>query len=380
MAAEQAPSDIYAKLLLPKKHGYPLWLHDPDPSLPLAYRSIGVRIGDVGTITYDGGFDFLFNICHDANDPVNWLGVPDGFVPLTLEDEDVLRRPEMHDKGTHISSPRVSKVHPELSEDEYENVPYVSVWQQHLLTYLGTSGGFQFECTGSSGAVLVLPKGGSRVDLRKRGLFFNYAAYHGMEWYQFVNGRLARQVRNGSLYLVTGCDKSPAWGVASYSDPSGNTAASLKFKVVDPATDGAAPVYSWEDYNSITVRTGRQQVESNGVAPQPNEARANPTFNQCAFIRGYRISVQPRVLAILLGNRVEVEDGINPLHRVQKGGILSSFSSIFSNIFPNMSRSEASHSGLAWQYPDRKMDAGTDNIFIQSISDVSDVSLYFFRC
>ena len=123
--AEQSACDTYAKLLLPRRHGYPLWLQDPDPGSPLEYRSVGVNIGDVGVITYDGGFDFFFNICHAANDPVNWLGVPDGFVPLTLKPEDVVKRPEMHDKGTHISSAHINKV--QFGEEVYGNVLYVSI-------------------------------------------------------------------------------------------------------------------------------------------------------------------------------------------------------------------------------------------------------------
>ena len=116
----QAPCDIYAKLLLPIKHGYPLWLQDPDPGLSPAYRSAGVNIGDVGTITYDGGFDFFFNICYAADHPINCFGVPGGFVPLTVEPKDVFKRPEMHDKGTHISSAPISKAL--LKEEEYEYV------------------------------------------------------------------------------------------------------------------------------------------------------------------------------------------------------------------------------------------------------------------
>jgi hypothetical protein len=101
-AAEQSPSDTYARLLLPKKYGYPLWLQDPDVGLPLEYRSVGVNIGDVGTVTYDGGFDFFFNIRCEASDPVNQFGVPDGFMPLVLKDEYVLGHPQRHVKGTHI--------------------------------------------------------------------------------------------------------------------------------------------------------------------------------------------------------------------------------------------------------------------------------------
>ena len=368
-------NDIYAALLLPKKHGYPLWLQDPDSGLPLAYRSVGVNIGDVGTITYDGGFDFLFNICHDANHPVNFFGVPDGFTPLPLKPEDVIKRPEMHDKGYYISNPRFSKER--LREEEFGNALWVSVWQQHFfdsnLSVLGSGvperfcSGFRFGCSGPSGAVLVLPEGGSRVDLRKQGLFFDYAAQHGIGWYQFVNGSLGRRVQNGSLYLVTGCDKNPAWGVASYSDPSssGNPDVSLKFKAVELGKDGTTRAYSWDDYNSVAVRTGYQQVEPNRVDPDSSEPGTNPTFNQCAFIRGYRISVQPRLISMLLGNRVEVEDGINPLHKVKKDGVFSSFSSIFQNIFSTVSRSETSYPG-----------AGNECVSVEYISDVSDVSSY----
>jgi hypothetical protein len=62
-------ADIYAKCLLPLKEGYPLYC----PELPdrrnvgayyEAYRSQGIGIGDVGIITPDGDFDFLFNICN----------------------------------------------------------------------------------------------------------------------------------------------------------------------------------------------------------------------------------------------------------------------------------------------------------------------------
>jgi len=120
MAVEESPSDTYARLLLPKKQGYPLWLPEPNENLPLDYRSIGVDIGDVGIITSDGGFDFLFNICRSVDDPVNWLGVPDGFVPLTLGPRDVRRLSGMHNVGTHISSARIYKVR--LSQEECGSV------------------------------------------------------------------------------------------------------------------------------------------------------------------------------------------------------------------------------------------------------------------
>lgn len=104
MGSEQSPSDIYSRLLLPKRHGYPLWFPEPRKELSKEYRSVGVEIGDVGMITFDGGFDFLFNICRSADDPVNSQGVPAGFKPVHLKPEHVREIPEMHGVGTHISS------------------------------------------------------------------------------------------------------------------------------------------------------------------------------------------------------------------------------------------------------------------------------------
>jgi hypothetical protein len=42
----------------------------------------GVSIGDVGLITPDGAFDYLFNICLPSDDPVNINRVPENFLPL----------------------------------------------------------------------------------------------------------------------------------------------------------------------------------------------------------------------------------------------------------------------------------------------------------
>ena len=120
MAAEQSPSNIYARLLLLKKQGYSLWFPELDEDLPSDYRSIGVDVSDMGIITSDGAFNFLFNICHPANDPVNWLGVPDDSVLLTLQCGDVHRVSKMYDTGTHISSAHIYKAW--LREEEPGNV------------------------------------------------------------------------------------------------------------------------------------------------------------------------------------------------------------------------------------------------------------------
>lgn len=47
-------------------------------------RTLGISIGDVGILTPEGGFDFVFNIFCDATHPINAVvGVPDNFIPFT---------------------------------------------------------------------------------------------------------------------------------------------------------------------------------------------------------------------------------------------------------------------------------------------------------
>ncbi|KAJ7857200.1 hypothetical protein B0H13DRAFT_1641077, partial [Mycena leptocephala] len=62
-------SERYARLLLGKDHGYPLW--DPQPTgTNTAYKEHGVGIGDIGFLG-DGAFNYLFNICAPKEDPIN---------------------------------------------------------------------------------------------------------------------------------------------------------------------------------------------------------------------------------------------------------------------------------------------------------------------
>lgn len=76
-----SPDEIYCRLLFTKnkKGGYPLWIPEPNKALPKACQERGVTIGDVGLITDDGQFDFLFNICEEETHPVN--GGPSHSIP-----------------------------------------------------------------------------------------------------------------------------------------------------------------------------------------------------------------------------------------------------------------------------------------------------------
>ena len=111
---------------------------------------------------------------------------------------------------------------------------------------------YRFTSTAATeGAVLLLPEGASRTDLRFfKDQFRQYAIENALRWYQFANQRLGGDIPNGSLILVTGCDMTSSWGIASFSDVSPNMEVELNFS---PSYGGS---YSWEtNIVSASVRT-----------------------------------------------------------------------------------------------------------------------------
>jgi hypothetical protein len=110
----ESDSEVYARILFSKRHGYPLWFPEPFANLPTEYIAEGVSIGDVGIITAEGAFDFLFNICLPSDHPVNSGRVPPNFVPLELDlNRDIALLPDMHSPGCDVASSSVKIVNVE---------------------------------------------------------------------------------------------------------------------------------------------------------------------------------------------------------------------------------------------------------------------------
>jgi hypothetical protein len=103
----------------------------------------------------------------------------------------------------------------------------------------------------TEGALLVLPEGASRRDLRSRkALFRRCAMENALCWYRFANKQLERDIPNGSLVLVTGCDMTSSWGIASFADISSDMDVELKLY---PSQRGT---YFWETNVPSATRTG----------------------------------------------------------------------------------------------------------------------------
>jgi len=201
MPKSQDASEIYTRLLLPKGHGCPIWCPEPDENLPPEYRENGVRIGDVGRVMPDGGFE-----------------------PLLLGPRDVTFRSRYHDCGLHVCSEPLKRRRIESD---------TAVRRDVMVTGRSTAG-YRFTCSSTTqGAVLLMPDGASRKDLRNRKPDFRqYAMQNALHWYQFANQHLGRETPNGSLILVTGCDMASSWGIASFSDVSEDVEVELSFTLL----------------------------------------------------------------------------------------------------------------------------------------------------
>jgi hypothetical protein len=82
---EESSNSIYERHMYLKKRGFPLWIPQPNTTLPHSYQRRGVSIGDVGIFTSNGGFDFLFNVCLPAGDTSNPDELPEGFSRIELK-------------------------------------------------------------------------------------------------------------------------------------------------------------------------------------------------------------------------------------------------------------------------------------------------------
>ncbi|KAG6829419.1 hypothetical protein H0H92_004565 [Tricholoma furcatifolium] len=301
-------AQVYARQLLPKRHGYPLWVPEPYGN-SVVYRTKGVRIGDVGYVTEDGGFESLFNVRASPSDPINHRGVPEGFEQVDIPVEDIVHIPNFHQPGGVVTSDNTKKrsIDVDISSPE---IPGVSP---------GAGGGLQFTWASSEGAILHLPTGACRLTCPPE-LFRDVAFRGAKNWYRFANDTLRRCVPNGSLYLITGCDKTTSWMVGAFSDKSSDSQASFNLSVAG-CEARVAYSYSWDTSCPAVFRTGTsirsidslEALRQNGAIIAQDDAvfaaDAPNSATHCAFIRGYRIMLRTNPMTRMFGGAGKVEIG-----------------------------------------------------------------------
>ncbi|KAF9004231.1 hypothetical protein BDQ17DRAFT_1305004 [Cyathus striatus] len=256
-------SEIYIEKMLPLKNGYPLCFPQPARGLPVEYRSRGVSIGDVGVITRNGGFDFLFNVLLPAQHPIN--------LPACLPNEfDSVLRPILHTASQTSVDPGDSKISSLYVESDIDmNTRDIS-----------------FSCKDEdAGAILSLPHGASEIDMANEWHWKQFIIKHALNWYKYARNNCGRDLDRHSLYFITGCMKSKTWGIATFDTSVQNRNSVL---VIGKSGDVNKPSYIWK-------RSGGASSWRSGPLPDPdfvagNEIQDN-TDNQCLFLRGFKIAL-----------------------------------------------------------------------------------------
>ncbi|KAJ7158518.1 hypothetical protein C8R46DRAFT_393683 [Mycena filopes] len=248
-----------------RRRGFPLYVPGPLENLPDEYQVRGIAIGDVGRITPEGIFDFFFNIYLPADHPVNDDDVPENFYPLLpYASKDVVTleyRP-----GNHVSTSSVRQ----LVLPSPEEFPGAE---------------FRFHCGVTQGAALALPHGSRLRKLENLEAVREYVATHAESWYEYVKRVRGRDLANGSLYLVTGCEKAQSWGMTSFYGTS-------------------------EEFQLVlrpSPRTSRYRWSGTPDRPDPSQHKVydehttHTPLNQTTFIHGLSISLGVGIWGKLFG-------------------------------------------------------------------------------
>ncbi|KAJ7649679.1 hypothetical protein FB45DRAFT_705437, partial [Roridomyces roridus] len=223
----------YSAQLTTRGRGYPLYVPQPRGNLPTEYQRHGVAIGDVGRITDDGIFDFFFNIYLPADHPINAVGTPDNYHPLT----------------------------PYYDSADVTPFDYSS---DHVSTPCSASRDFVFDCDGPQGALVVNPFGSHVQKLDNLEAMLRYTRQNAEAWYRYVNGPRGRRLPNGSLYLVTGWEKTRAWGIATFKDLATQSPFRISFTGASSMDGAHSSEYRWS-------ASGPAQTKNSVSVPQDDE-------------------------------------------------------------------------------------------------------------
>ncbi|KAK7451048.1 hypothetical protein VKT23_012723 [Stygiomarasmius scandens] len=268
--------DTYSKHLFRHKHGYALLNPEPsrigeelEPHLEALYAE-GIRVGDVGLISDSGDFISLFNIFKPSDAPVNTVhGVPHGFQPLEYRRNLLFSTNGYHLPNTWLCS----KNNQELKLDAQGTAlaPGMPLWPGF---------GVQFQFFRSEGAILLLTEGARRVDYRGLPDIRDYAMKHAESWYRYLTDQVRMDAYNGSLYVITGYDRTCCYENLSFQSSSQETSISFRF---------ASPLLPNGDFGRLGFSCSSisdQELRRGASSPEHHLHNLSP------FIRGFKIMLR----------------------------------------------------------------------------------------
>ncbi|KAA1471739.1 hypothetical protein DENSPDRAFT_133062 [Dentipellis sp. KUC8613] len=305
-----ACSDVYRDQLATLKNGHALWEPDPDDSI----QHVGV--GDVGYVLY-GGFQRLFNIHLPSDHPSQGKHLPEYFEPL-------------HCEPSHI-------YHRTLRPGPYRSRSVVAAkLDAPFVVPAGGKLSLQFACSRRKGAVLVLPEKAVREDTKRRGAYKEYLREHCERWHALTE-QLKLDLRMEDLVLVTGCDRTTTWAVAAFTNTEFDSQIQLSVELAGVEAASFASSLSWShdenaqrhwgpdpessvSMNELSGAVTNGEDVSTSSSPGKRLKPINTKYNQCVFVRGFRVKRRGRFLPLTLKAAAEPVDLDDPADEESDGG------------------------------------------------------------
>ncbi|TCD64003.1 hypothetical protein EIP91_004671 [Steccherinum ochraceum] len=269
---------IYADEMSLLGFGTALW----EPA-PTTYTK--VEIGDVGYIS-DGQFQFLFRACEAQGTRVEGQDVPRGFVQL---DVGPILRPQPRMPGA-LQSKSVRRIGQDLS-----------ISSEIPLTSISASGHIKFESITNEGAILVTNHKTYRSNAQQLRRFKDYTRAHCKSWEEFAQEH-GHDVEVQDIILVTGVDLTSDFSMLAFTQGEKNQEISFNVGAPQVASAAVSVWGSWRcEFPIVYQNWGPQETSppSDDDAEASTRSTSIPLYDQCVFLRGFRVFVRTLLFTLL---------------------------------------------------------------------------------
>ncbi|KIJ24142.1 hypothetical protein M422DRAFT_275142, partial [Sphaerobolus stellatus SS14] len=180
---------------------------------------------------------------------------------------------------------------------------------------VGIGVGWNFKCSSSRGATLILHEKAARFDALEKRRYIDLICQSAHQWLSFANNKdNGRNIDIVDLVLITGYDRTCSWDSAAFDEESRNS--EISFTLSGPAGAGEVSFGlkgKWTSSKSVLKNEGKSSLPCDCSVPDPKESTSetstnkvetpkditsltikrplsdNDHRNQAVFIRGYRV-------------------------------------------------------------------------------------------
>lgn len=152
----------------------------------------------------------------------------------------------------------------------------------------------EFSCSFKQGAALILKYPARRCDSDCEGILGKHMLRHYRDWHAFAQEKRNPEMPLSDIILVTGCDLTREWATVVFTEKASNASINFTAGVPSYPSVGASFWGSWSTETSVPHRCGpvppmvMDELSGLLTAPSTTIQESGP-YNQCVFIRGYRV-------------------------------------------------------------------------------------------